>query len=61
MKNVLHCAVDAGKKIFLETFVNDLFVQDKSSRTAIILWYNMPTADVKAMGRKFVGEQSSPP
>ncbi len=25
------------------------------------MWYNLPTADVKAMGRKFAGEQSSPP
>ena len=32
-----------------------------SSRRAIILGYNLPTADVKAKGRKFVGEQSTPP
>ena len=30
-----------------------------SSHRAIILWYNLPTADVKAMRRKFPREQSS--
>ena len=34
---------------------------NRSSRREIILWYNLPTADVKAMGQKFDGEQSFPP
>ena len=33
---------------------------NRSSRRAMILWYSLPTTDVRAMGQRFAGKWSSP-